>query len=393
VALNADNIATIPALLAQRAAAHAQDVVLRNKQRGVWVSVTWADLTARVRQVGMALMASGLAAGDVVAVLSDTRPEAVCADLGALAIGCVSACVGVQDDPARTEQLLLDAGCRLLFVENEEQLDKALMLRDRCPDLRRIVIFDMKGLHDLDDTMCESLSAFLAQGVAHDDANPTLWNAVTQSVTPAQQAALVPAVGPGAATQTLSQGNIVQLAEQVADRLGQRPGDERVAFLPMSGMMERVLGLYAALAARTVSNYLENAATLIENLREVQPTVLAAPSPVWDRFRDRIVAEAANATLVQRTLFTWAVNIGESTQGNGLLAWIARRLVLGSVRQNMGLARLRVACTGTTVPPLELARWYKALGISLTSLDGLIVCETTDEQHHQSRANAFTCAA
>jgi long-chain acyl-CoA synthetase len=393
VALSADNIATIPALLAQYAVTHPREVVLRNKQRGIWVSVTWVDLTVRVQQIGMALMASGLAQGDVVAVLSDTRPEAVCADLGALAAGCVSACVGAQDDLERTEQLLRSTGCRLLFVENEEQLDKALMLRDRCPELRQIIIFDMKGLHDLDDVMCESLSAFLARGVAHDSANPTIWKEVTRSVTPEHQAALVQATVADATMQTLTQGNIVQLAEQVADRLGQRPGDERVAFLPMSGTMERVLGLYAALAARTVSNYLENAATLIENLREVQPTVLAAPLSVWDQFRQRIVAEAANATLLQRTLFTWAVNIGESTQGNGLLAWIVRRLVLGSVRQNMGLARLRVACTGTIVPPHDLARWYRALGISLRALDSLVIPDVIGEQHHQSRANAFTCAA
>lgn len=393
MALNADPIATVPALLAQRAAAHPSDVVLRNKQRGIWVSVTWADLAIRVRQIGMALLASELAQGDVVAVLSDTRPEAVCADLGALSIGCVSACVGAQDDAERTEHLLRDTGCRLLFVENEEQLDKALVLRDRCPALRRIIIFDMKGLHDLNDAMCESLSAFLARGVAHDSAHPTLWHATTQSVTSTQQAAVVLAGGAGAATQTLSQGAIVRLAEQVADRLGQRPGDERVAFLPMSGMMERVLGLYAAVVARTVSSYLENAATLIENLREVQPTILAAPAPVWDQFRQRIVAEAANATLLQRTLFNWAVNIGESTQGNGLLAWVARRLVLGSVRQNMGLARLRIACTGTTMPPQDLALWYQALGIKLTVLDGLTVPDANDAPHQQSRANAFTCAA
>ena len=178
MALSADNIATIPALLAQYAVTHPREVVLRNKQRGIWVSVTWVDLTVRVQQIGMALMASGLAQGDVVAVLSDTRPEAVCADLGALAAGCVSACVGAQDDLERTEQLLRSTGCRLLFVENEEQLDKALMLRDRCPELRQIIIFDMKGLHDLDDVMCESLSAFLARGVAHDSANPTIWKEV-----------------------------------------------------------------------------------------------------------------------------------------------------------------------------------------------------------------------
>src|SRR5208283_3902961 len=106
VALTADTIATVPALLFRRTAAHAQEVILRKKQRGIWMAVTWTELATRVRQVGMALAASELAQGDVVGVLSNTRPEAVCADLGALSIGCVSACLVPQDAADQVARML-----------------------------------------------------------------------------------------------------------------------------------------------------------------------------------------------------------------------------------------------------------------------------------------------
>jgi len=311
------------------------------------------------------------------------------ADLGAISIGCVSLCLATQDDPDRLAETLHRTHCRLLFVENEEQLDKALLLRDRCPDLAHIVITDMKGLHALDDPMCEGLASFLDRGAAYGRAHPDAWEALTRSVTPDLPAALIPSAG---ADAMLTHRDILRLAAQTGERLGQRAGDERLAFLPMSTVLERVVGLYTALLTRTISNYLENAATLIENMREVQPTILAAPAPVWERFRDRVVAEAANATLIQRMLFNWALRAGEAAP-TGVVAWVARPLVLRSVRQNMGLARLRVACTGTGVPRMDQAGWYAALGVTLAGLAALAVPATAGAPAQLTLSDESTCVA
>ena len=134
MALIPDTIDTVPALVFQRAATHAQEVILRKKQRGIWQAVTWAELATRIRQVGMALASSDLASGDVAGVLSNTRPEAAYADLGVLSVGCVSACLVPQNEADQVERMLRETRCRLLFVENEEQLDKAL---ETCPDKER----------------------------------------------------------------------------------------------------------------------------------------------------------------------------------------------------------------------------------------------------------------
>ncbi len=393
MALTGDTHTTLPALVVHRATAHGPEVILRKKRRGIWMAVTWAELAVRIREVGMALVASDLASGDVVGILSNTRPEAVCADLGTLSIGCVGACLVPQDTADQVARMLRDSNCRLLFVENEEQLDKALTARETCPALQRIVIFDMKGLRELDDPMCESLAGFLARGVARDRADPAGWDTALRRVAPDRTAALLLPVAVGGMVETLSHRDVMTVVEDAATRLGQHPGDERVAFQPMSGMMERVLGLYVALFTRTISNYLESNETLIENLQEVQPSVLAASPIVWERFRDRIIAEVDGASWLQKILFQWAVRTGEASQGTGVMAAMARKLVLNSVRREMGLARLRLACIGTASLPPETTRWYLALGIAMTRLDGEYARGAANGEKLRALIEEFTCAA
>ena len=166
------NPASIPAILAARVAAHGGDIVLRKKDHGIWKATTWAQLGARVREVGIGLKAIGFRPGDVACVIAETRPEWVHIDLGILGAGGVSGGIHPEQEAEPLGQALRDSRCRVLFVENDEQLDKALLVRDRCPALQRIVIIDMKGLRDFADPMCESLHSFIARA-----ANDADWDA------------------------------------------------------------------------------------------------------------------------------------------------------------------------------------------------------------------------
>jgi long-chain acyl-CoA synthetase len=101
----------------------------------------------------MGLKAIGFQLGEIACVLAETRPEWVYVDLGILGAGGISGGIDPAEEPEPLGQVLDLAGCRVLFVENDEQLDKVLLVRDRCPALQRIVIFDMKGLRDFADPM------------------------------------------------------------------------------------------------------------------------------------------------------------------------------------------------------------------------------------------------
>ena len=160
--------------------------MLRKKDRGIWKATTWAQLGARVREVGPGLKAIGFRPGDVACVLAETRPEWVYIDLGILGAGGVSGGIHPEQEAEPLGQALRDSRCRVLFVENEEQLDKALLVRDRCPALQRIVIIDMKGLRDFADPMCESLQSFIARAANDGD-----WDAGVAAIAADQPAVLL----------------------------------------------------------------------------------------------------------------------------------------------------------------------------------------------------------
>ena len=360
--------ATIPALVAARVAAHGAEIILRKKHRGIWQAETWSELGSRVRGVGMALKAIGFQPGDTACVLAETCPEFVYVDLGILGAGGVSGGINPADEAEPLAQALHQSGCRVLFVENEEQLDKVLVVRDRCPNLQRIVIFDMKGLRDFADPLCESFQAFVAGGVEHDRAHAADWDAAVAAITTDQPAVLLFPHGdvPGKG-HLLTHGDTLHLIANARSMLGPRVGDERLALLPMCHMMERVFGLYLALDARAVSNYLENPDTVMENLQEVQPTMLGTDPQVWERLHARATNAADGATRMQRWLYRLAIAAG---QRGGLQAALARLCVLRGVRRELGLNRLRHAYIGAASLPADIERWATALDITIQRIDG-----------------------
>lgn len=350
---------TIPAIVAQHVAAHGGEIILRKKDRGIWKAVTWTELDQHVRAIGAGLSHSDFGPGQVAGILSQTRPEAAYVDLAVLAAGGASLAIHPDEDGERVGHILRESRCRLLFVEGEEQLDKALTIRASCPDLQRIVIFDMKGLRDFADPQCVSLANF--RGSDGGAAAPA-------TLMPDQPAVMLFPFGErGGKPRVLGHGDLIHLLNSAGSSLGLRAGDERLAVLPMSTLMEHVFGLHLALQTRTISNYLENPETAIENLQEVQPTVFGADAEAWTRLNERTTRAAAAATPLQRTLYGWALRAG--AQG-GAMAGIAHLLVLNAVRRELGLSKLRLAYVCGTPVPSEVATWAKALGIDIHRIDG-----------------------
>jgi long-chain acyl-CoA synthetase len=350
----------------QHAAAHGGEIILRKKDRGIWKAVTWAELGQRVRLAAMGLKAQGFDPGGIAGIAAETRPEWVQLDLGIQSAG--GACLGVphQLEADETGAVLRESGVSVLFVENEEQLDKALLVRGNCPALRRIVVIDMKGLRDFTDPMCESLESFLDRGAQYDLANPGYWESGIAAIDPSQPAVVLSE--DGAALKTLSHRDVLGMLTAAATTLDPHPRDERLAVLPMSGSTERVLGLYLSLQCRVISNYQENPDTTVENLQELQPVMLGADASIWQLLYERVTRAAGNATALQRTLYRWALRAGA---GGGASAWLARGLVLRFVRRDSGLGRLRLAYVGGAPLSAEAEHWANALGIHIRRTDAL----------------------
>jgi long-chain acyl-CoA synthetase len=374
---------TVPTMFARAVAERGAQVSLRQKQFGIWQSVSWTEFGQAAREIGMGLIAHGFEPGECASVLSNTNREWLYADMGILGAGGVSNGIYPTDAPTQVEYLCADSATVYLFVEDDEQLDKALEVRARLPRLRKIIVFDMDGLRDFNDAQVISLDALRAIGREYDAAHPAEWERRIAIRKPADLAVLIYTSGTTGRPKgaMLSHANIISAMRLYADAFQQHPDDERMCFLPLCHVAERVVGVYTALLTGTRLNFVENPETVPENVREIAPTVFGAVPRIWEKFYSVVTIRVREATRLAQLAYKLAIGIGYKVaalreQGNPVpphLAaafWLARVLVLNNIRKAIGVHRARLLITGAAPTSPDLLRWYMALGLEMVEVWG-----------------------
>src|SRR5258705_13158553 len=160
---------------------HGDRPAIREKKFGIWQPTSWRQWLQISRDIAYALHAIGFRPGDVASIIANAVPEWVYADIGILCAGGVSSGIYPTDSASQVEYLINDSATKVIFAEDEEQLDKILSCRARCPTLRKIVVFDMEGLAGFIDPMVLSLAEFMALGRNHVQGNEALWDTTVGS--------------------------------------------------------------------------------------------------------------------------------------------------------------------------------------------------------------------
>src|SRR5262249_28757845 len=151
----------LPRLFRKVVGERGDKVAMREKELGIWRSISWREYGERARHAGLGLVALGLAPRDVVSIIADNCPEGLYTALGTLCVGAVTNGIYTTDAARQVEYIVNDSGTRFFFAENEEQLDKILAVRDGCPELVKIIVYDMEGLHSFSDPQVMSFDALL----------------------------------------------------------------------------------------------------------------------------------------------------------------------------------------------------------------------------------------
>ncbi len=374
---------TLPQMFCNAVRARGDAVWLREKRLGLWRAWTWSEVDQAVREVALGLAALGLQPGDTASILANTVVEWVVADLGILCAGGVSNGIYPTDSAAQVQYLCTDSATRVLFVENEEQLDKALEVREHLPQLEKIVVFDMEGLHRFEDPMVISLAVLRSLGAEHGRAHPGLFEQRVAGRRPEDLAILIYTSGTTGRPKGVmhSHRSVVYTLHGYNTLIAQDERDERMCFLPLCHVAERLGGAYFALYTGARLNFVENPATVAENVREIAPTVFVAVPRVWEKFYSGVTIALSEAGRLQQAAYAWAIGIGrriadlvlDGRPVPGALKaqfHLARWLALNNVRRMVGIHRARFLVTGAAPISPELVRWYLALGVPMLEVWG-----------------------
>ena len=375
---------TIPALFWNGVAQRGPTVWMRQKHLGLWRSWTWTQTAETVREIAGGLLSLGFAKGDCASILANTVVEWVCSDLAVLSAGGISNGIYPTDAPSQVQYLCADSRTTVLFVEDDEQLDKALEVRAQLPGLRKIVVFDMEGLRDLNDPGVIGLDTLRALGRDYLDKNPGAVERRVAACQPTDLAILVytsGTTGKPKGAMHLHQG-LVYTLHGYNTLVAQDARDERMCFLPLCHIAERMGGEYFAMYTGAKLNFVENHETIPENVREIAPTVFTAVPRVWEKFYSGVMISLKEAGRVQQAAYAWGIGVGTTIAdkvlaGQPVSRWLKLRftlaqwLVLNNVRKLIGIHRARFLVTGAAPISPDLVRWYLALGVPMLEVWGM----------------------
>lgn len=370
-------------------------VALRHKDYGIWNRITWTEYGRQVREVAAGLLALGLKPGDRVAILGDNRPEWAVCHLAAMTAGGSTCGVYPTSSSEEIEYVVGHSESKVLFVENEEQVDKILQIIDNLK-VARVVVWDPKGLWGFSheriiffDEFIEKAREFLhehseslADRLKNIKTDDTAMIIYTSGTTGRPKGAM------------LSHYNILKLTESFMEANPFRETDEMLSYLPLAHIYENLISVFGAIWYGGTVNFVESLDTLALNLREVSPTIFCSVPRIWEKFVSMIMIKMSDSTILKKAMYGIAVKIGlryvRTKKGSRERFWLAFLyrplywLVLYHLKRQLGFDRVRFAVCGAAPASPELFEYFNALGIPLregygqTESTGVIAVQRLD---------------
>ncbi len=380
---------TLPALLKRNAERYGDKrVAIREKEFGIWQSVTWQGYYENVRDFALGLRQLGFKRGNNLAYAGDNRPQGLYAELAVQALG--GAIVGIYPDShlEQVEYIINHSDSIFLVAGDQEQADKVLELKSSCPGVKKVIVDDPKGMRHYEDSILAFFKDIQKSGRRVADAQPHLFDELVAEVSPDD----VGMVNYTSGTTGLPKGSMITQKNMVAvarlqDAVDSAKDDfEYVSFLPFAWIGEQQFGVYWPLYKAFAVNFPEKVETVQENIREIGPHILLAPPRIWERICSDIQVKIQEAVWIKRYVYKIFLPVGyrmaddtlekrQPSPGRRLLNWIAYLMLFRSLNNYFGLTRLRHAYTGGAPLGPEIFKMFLALGVKIKQAYG--ATETT----------------
>ncbi|HEY9452043.1 MAG TPA: long-chain fatty acid--CoA ligase [Bradyrhizobium sp.] len=363
---------TYPKLLRLNAKEHGGEIALREKDLGLWRVFTWNDYQRRVHDFALGMVELGLGRGDVIGIIGDNRPDWVAAEIATHAIGGMS--LGLYRDVLDEEAayLLSYGEAKLVFAEDEEQVDKLLALADRAPNLRHIVYSDPRGMRKYDDPRLMEAEKLAAMGRDRASREPGLYDRLVDATRGEDVAVLCTTSGTTANPKLamLAAGRVLRHCATYLAFDPKGPDDEYVSVLPLPWIMEQVYALGKGLLCRMKVNFVEEPDTMMHDFREIAPTFVLFAPRVWESIAADVRAGVMDASPLKQKLFDIGMKAGLSALTKDKHSMLADQLLFRALRDRLGFTRLRSAATGGAALGPDTFKFFQAMGVPLRTLYG-----------------------
>ncbi|RDV82935.1 AMP-binding protein [Ammonifex thiophilus] len=374
---------TFPQLLYRNAQRFGKRVALREKEFGIWQTITWEEYLDHVRRFCLGLCALGFKRGDKLAIIGDNRPEWVYAELAAQAAGGVA--VGIYQDslPREVAYIVCHSDARFVVAEDQEQVDKLLEVKGELPHLEKVIYYEPRGLRNYRDPLLLSFPEVEKMGEELAKKRPGLFEAMVAEGKGDDLAVIAYTSGTTGPPKgaMLTHRNMLSMARNLMAVDPLEPGDEYLSFLPLAWMGEQMMTVSSALWVGFTVNFPEETDTVRENLREIGPHVMFSPPRIYEDLVSSIQVKMEDSTWLKRKLYHFFLQVGyrvadtrfaKKTPSLGLrvLNALGEFLVFSAIKDHLGFCRLRRAYTGGAALGPDVFRFFHAIGVNLKQIYG-----------------------
>ncbi len=377
---------TLPQILARQAHTLGEtQVAIREKAYGIWQTYTWKDYLEYVKHTALGLISLGLKSHDNVGIIMDNHPEWLFSEIGAQAVGAVSLNLFTS---AVTSELVSALGrihATFVIAQDQEQVDKLIDSREKLPHLMKIIYVDPTGMRTYrDNDWLMSFADLLETGRKYEADNPGLFEGELEKGRADDVALMIMTSGTTgiAKLAMLTHRNLTSMAKKwlATEPIG--IGSNWMSMSPPAWIVDQMWGVGVTLVGGMVMNFPETIDTIIEDFREIGPSIIITSSRFWEDLASKIRVKMDDAGYINRKLFALAERIGSAVVACEAdkrpvpaylktLRTIASLIVFKPLLDRVGCSGFVSAFTGGHPISPDVIRFFRAVGVNLKQCYGL----------------------
>lgn len=371
---------TIPSLFQQQFRSRANDTALRVKRLGLWHEWTWGEASPVVERCAYGLASKGLSAGEKVAIIGSNIPELYLAMVAVQTLGAVP--VPVHPD-SNTEELisyLNNCEAKFAIVQDQQQVDALYNVIDQCKNLSEVIYYNGRGMQEYDHTHLSSFEELQVSGEKYKSQHPSLLDDTIGEITEDTDAFILYTSGVSGQERgsVHTHGSMINTAKALAEQERIRQEEQVIAFMPMSYAAGLLFTYALWLLKGFTVNCPESNETIMNDLREIGPTILYAPPHFYKQLYSEIIARSQRSSTksfnkwfaVARGNREKFLKTGEISGLDSFWFKVGSILMFAPLKNVYGLSKLRKALTGGDIMSSEIFNFYRSIGVHLKKTYG-----------------------